>query len=258
MYFALTWPASASRAEIYEQYSGPRPSYVGDNAMSSDDREREKTMNALREAALSKSVFERQSACLTEDVLVSFADGRLGDAERFAATQHVSTCRHCQHELGSLVRALKDPDVERAARSGGRMRLRLAGMLVPLAAAAALIIVFVVPERQRSRVPEKVHRAPVLASGPAPVGVSPVGPVSRVVELQWSIVPNAETYRVTLFDADGRVLYETQANGTSTFLPDSLKFAPAQRYLWQVQARIGFNRWVASDLVEFRIVRSQP
>ena len=227
--------------------------------MSSDDQGLEKTMNALREAALRRSAFdERQSACLTEDLLVGFADGRLGDAELLASTPHLSTCRRCQHELASLVRALNDPDVVHAARSGWRNPLRVAGMLVPFAAAAGLIIALAIPAEQRSRTPETAHRAPVLAPGPEPVGVSPVGSVSRVFELRWSTVPDAETYRVTLFDADGRVLYEEEANGTSTTLPDSLGLAPAQRYLWQVQARIGFNRWVSSDLVEFRIVASPP
>jgi len=227
--------------------------------MSTNDQKHEMTMNALREAALTRSTTDyRQSACLTDDVLVAFADGRLRNAEVLASTPHLSSCRRCQHELASLVRALNDPDVARAVRAGERGRLRVAGMLFPLAAAAATIIVLVIRPEPQLPAPERQHRAPVLTPGGAPMAVSPVGPVSRVVDLRWSTVPHADVYLVTLFDTDGRVLFEAEADEPSMTLPDWVKLAPAQRYLWQVQARIGFDRWVSSDLVAFRLISPQP
>lgn len=216
-------------------------------------------MNAIREAALARSATKHsESTCLTDDSLAAFADGRLSDAELIAWTPHLSTCRRCQHELASLVRALSDPNIARAARAHEIRGRRLAGMMLPLAIAAAAVIAVVVrPERQVSA-PEARHRAPVLTPGEAPMGVSPVGAVSSAADLRWSTVPHADLYRVTLFDADGRTLFEGETQEPAMTLPDSLRLAPSHMYLWQVQARIGFDRWVSSDLVEFRLSPASP
>jgi hypothetical protein len=63
---------------------------------------------------------------------------------------------------------------------------------------------------------------------------------------------------VTLFDAQGEVLYETEVNDTTAALPDSVRLIPERPYLWKVQARTGWDRWSASDLVEFTIARGPP
>lgn len=227
--------------------------------MRTHDQRYEETMDALRAAALSRSATDYpQSKCLSDDVIASFAEGSLSDAGRRAWTPHLSTCRRCQHELASLVRALNDPQVANAAGAGKRGRLRVVGMTFPFVAAAAAVIALVISPDGQPSAPEIQHRAPVLTPGAAPAGVSPVGPVSAVFDLQWSTVPEAQVYRVTLFDADGRALLEAETDEPRMTLPDSLRLAPAQRYLWQVQARIGFDRWVSSDLVEFRVIPPRP
>ena len=66
-------------------------------------------------------------------------------------------------------------------------------------------------------------------------------------------VPEAELYRVTLFQADGRVLYEIEARDTSVVLPDSVRLMSGGSYLWKVEARTGWNRWSASRLFEFSV-----
>jgi hypothetical protein len=71
--------------------------------------------------------------------------------------------------------------------------------------------------------------------------------------LRWSAAAGADRYRVTLFDADGRVLYETEVGETVAPLPDSVAPGPGRPYLWKVEARTGFDRWSASDLVEFTV-----
>ncbi len=227
--------------------------------MTRNDHGDKVTMHALREAALIRPAPDhRQSECLKGELLVAFADGQMSDSELLVFTPHLSSCRRCQHELASLIRALNDPEVVRAAKRDERARFRLPRILFPLAVAAAAIVVIVVrPERQPPG-PDRQHRAPVLSPGAAPVVLSPVGAVSEAHDLRWTAVQGADSYVVTLFDADGRVLAEADAHETSMTLPDSLNLAPAQRYLWQVQARIGFNRWISSGLVEFRVISTQP
>src|SRR5438445_392982 len=67
-------------------------------------------------------------------------------------------------------------------------------------------------------------------------------------------VPGADRYHVTLFDAGGRVRYESQLADTVATLPDSVALVPGQPYLWSVEARIGWDRWTTSPLTAFSVV----
>jgi len=58
---------------------------------------------------------------------------------------------------------------------------------------------------------------------------------------------------VILFDAAGRVVYETQLTDTVATLPDSVTLAAGPPYLWKVEARAGWDRWWGSELVRFSI-----
>jgi hypothetical protein len=73
-------------------------------------------------------------------------------------------------------------------------------------------------------------------------------------DLRWSAVSGADRYRVTLFTADGQVLYEAETAETFMKLPESLRLAQDSSYHWKVRARTDFDRWVSSELVEFRVV----
>lgn len=216
--------------------------------------------NVLREAALTRPAIEHpESACMTDETLLAFAEGGLTDSDRLAWTPHLARCRRCQHEIASLVRALNDPDVIRAARVDRSYRsLSSATIMSVIAAAAAIMFVIALPRDHNWRTPPGQHREPVLTPALAPVIDGPIGTVSTVDALRWSAVPHADAYRVTLFDVDGRVLFEGDAVEPRLALPDSLKLVPEKRYLWQVQARIGFDRWVSSDLVEFRVISQSP
>jgi hypothetical protein len=81
-----------------------------------------------------------------------------------------------------------------------------------------------------------------------------MGDVRTVRALQWATVSGADRYRVTLFDATGRVVYEVQLGDTAAVVPDSVTLVPQQSYLWKVEARSGVERWTSSDLVEFRVI----
>lgn len=83
--------------------------------------------------------------------------------------------------------------------------------------------------------------------------MSPVGDVASAATLQWTLVAGADRYRVTLFNAAGAVLFEAQVTDTAVTLPDSVVIAQGRSYLWKVEARTGWDRWAASDLIEFRV-----
>ncbi len=65
-------------------------------------------------------------------------------------------------------------------------------------------------------------------------------------------MPDADRYRVTLFDASANLLFDVQTTDTSATLPDSLHIVPGRSYLWKVEARTAWDRWAASELIEFR------
>jgi putative zinc finger protein len=190
--------------------------------------------------------------CVGDDVLAAMAAGTLDAAERAQVLPHIAGCTHCRGAVASVARALADRAVAREVRaaSAGRWS-RVLRVAVPAAAAAAVLLL--VWPRPTDDV---THRAPPITAVPAPVPMSPVGVVAEVERLRWGSVPGADRYRVTLFDEAGRVLYEAEVGDTAAALPDSLILRSGARYLWKVEARVGFDRWAASGLVEFSVARS--
>jgi hypothetical protein len=193
--------------------------------------------------------------CLDDDVVAALAAGELAPAARAAFVPHVASCAYCRRRVASVARALADPAVAReitaAEAKGDRRRVR-PYVLVPIGMAAAAVLLFAVLPRFSNEV-QSPHRAPTITAAAAPVPESPVGAVTDAERLRWASVAGADRYRVTLFDASGGVVYETQLPDTVAALPDSLALVPGRSYLWKVEARTGWDRWVASELMEFSI-----
>lgn len=198
--------------------------------------------------------------CLDDDTVAALADGSLDPATRAAVLPHVAGCARCRTAVASVARALADPGLasEMASLAGTRRRrpLRLGWIALPLAAAAGLVLLLA-----RPWVPEDgglLHRAPTITATPAPLPVSPVGVVAEARRLVWMPAAGADRYRVTLFDREGVVVYETELVDTTAALPDSVIVAPGRLYLWKVEARTGIGRWTGSELVEFSLPPSSP
>jgi hypothetical protein len=197
----------------------------------------------------------RTPDCLDDDTVAALAAGTIDTAARVRALSHLATCPRCRHAVGSVARALADPavsrEIARADSAGGRRVWRIA-----LSAAAAAILIAIGLPRWVS---DGGHRAPPQPLGQVPTPVSPVGVVAEAPALRWAAVAGADRYRLTLFNAAGRVLYEAQTTDTTVTLPDSVDLIPGPTYLWLVEAQIALDRWSASDLVRFSITaRSRP
>ncbi len=190
--------------------------------------------------------------CLDDDTIGALAEGSLDAAARAAVLPHLVGCPRCRGAVASVARALADSAVAREVRSAeGAGRRRFYRIALPVAAAAALVLVLAWPRRGDERGP--LHRAPTITAPAAPVPTSPIGTVAGADILRWAAVAGADRYRVTLFDAGGRVLYEAQLADTVVALPDSIVLVPGRPYLWKVEARTGWDRWSASAVVEFSI-----
>lgn len=196
--------------------------------------------------------------CLDDDAVAAVADGSLDAAARAMILPHLATCARCRGAVASVARSLSDPEVAREVRAvDGARRRSLYRIAIP-AAAAAILLVLVMPRRTDDLDPQGTHRDPTITAVESPVPVAPSGVVDAVRTLRWRSVASADRYRVTLFDAGGTVLYEAQLTDTVAVLPDSTTLSPGQAYLWKVEARTGFDRWAPSGLVEFSIVRRAP
>jgi hypothetical protein len=189
--------------------------------------------------------------CLDDDIIAGLADGTLDPALRATVLPHLAGCVRCRTALASVTRALSEPTVTRAIVATERGPRRLYRIAVPLAAAAVLLLLLRSPSPQ-----DGGHRGGGLPGAPVPV--SPVGTVADVSVLVWRSVTGADAYRVTLFDAEGRVAYETRATDTAMSLPDSVVLVSGRPYLWKVEARTGFDRWITSELVEFSVAGHAP
>jgi anti-sigma factor RsiW len=187
--------------------------------------------------------------CLDDDTVAALAEGILDAARRQAVMPHLSRCPRCRAAVASVARALADPGIAReVATIQGIRRRGVYRIALPLAAAAALLLVFAWPRGRESG----GHRGqPPAATTPTPI--APVGVVASASPIQWTAVAGADRYRVTLSDTSGRLLYETRVTDTVVSLPDSIVLVPGRSYVWLVEARTGFDRWSTSRLVEFSI-----
>lgn len=189
--------------------------------------------------------------CLDDDTLAALADGTLDAAARAAVLPHLAGCARCRRAVGSVARALGDFGVAREVGAvEGAGRRRFYRVVLPLAAAATLLLVLAWPRLADDGRPG--HRGPPITAA-APVPVSPIGAVADASVLQWTSLAGADLYRITLAEASGRVLYETQVADTVAALPDSIVLVAGRSYVWLVEARTGFDRWSTSQLVEFSV-----
>jgi hypothetical protein len=194
--------------------------------------------------------------CLDDDTIAALADGTLDAAARTSVLPHLAACARCRGAVASVTRALAAPGVAReVAAIEGAGRRRFYRIAFPLAAAAVLLLVLAWPRQTDDGGPG--HRGPPVTAA-APVPVSPVGAVADASVLQWTALAGADRYRVTLFETGGRPVYEAELADTVATLPDSIGLVPGRSYVWMVEARIGFDRWSTSRLVEFSIVGGAP
>jgi anti-sigma factor RsiW len=194
------------------------------------------------------------SACPDADTLGALADGSLADPIRASVLPHLASCSRCRATVASIARLLADPAVAR--EMGSRRTATPIRRWLPLAipmAAAALLLVVLDPLGVSPPAPGDSHRASTIEHGAIPDAILPVGDVMSVRELRWGAVAGADRYRLTVFAPDGQVVYEVESNEAVASLPDSITLVPGRTYLWKVEARVGFDRWVSSPLVQFSL-----
>lgn len=190
------------------------------------------------------------AAHLHPHLVAGFLDGSLDASERAGAAEHLAGCRECRDELADVSRILT------------KQRPRRLRWMVPAAgaaaAAAAVIVVLVGPRMLGPSGDQDRTRDPALTTTMAPQPIEPLGSVTRSDSIRWSSVPGALRYRLTVFAADGEVVWQTTPPDTAIGVPDSLDLETSAQYYWQVKAETGHGRWVESELVPFVVLPQGP
>jgi len=191
--------------------------------------------------------------CLDEMTIAELAEGVAGEEVRAAAAQHLVTCASCRSQLTELRAALNDASMVAALPRGGATRRLRFAFVGTAGLVAAAVLVFAIgrnTSRSESDAPLRDETGALVVP---PIAVAPVDIVSGTPVFRWSSVPRANRYRVKVFEPDGVVVWETQTSDTTAVPPSPITLRRATRYLWKVEARTDFDRWVGSTLTEFQI-----
>jgi len=178
-----------------------------------------------------------------DGAVARYLDGIVDAEERDRIEDHLAECDACRAKLGELMHILAT-----------RPRRRWMPLVPVLAAAAAVLVILW--SGNLNRADHAVTRDPALTETLAPVPLLPIGLVAQIDSIRWSAVPGAARYRLNLFTADGRVLWQAGLTDTVVALPDSVVLAPHATYYWQIKAKTDYGRWVESELAAFTV--SEP
>lgn len=185
---------------------------------------------------------------LTGGEVAGYLEGTLPRSDRRRVEAHLAACDECSSELIEVAQLLRTQPKRRTRRG---LWYATAG----IAAAAGLLLILYQPANLPTASSD--YREPVVTTTVGPVIITPRG-ATEARTVVWTAVPHAERYRLTLFDATGTVIWESQVSDTFATLPTTIDLRPRASYFWQVEAQTGWNRWVRSDLVEFTVTSPRP
>lgn len=185
---------------------------------------------------------------LTAGTVAAYVDGRLDAASRVAAESHLAACAGCRAELME-VSAL----VDRApARLPGAPRALWVGA-VSVAAAAVLLVAVLPGARRTDPAHAPVERASSADEAPRVRIVSPAAaqaPAAAPVQFIWHSQPGA-TYRVTITDASGAVVWSTATADTVATISNPGALRSGAQYNWFVDALLPDGSAITSGVTRF-------
>ena len=197
-------------------------------------------------AALERS--EETPGCLDEAAVADFVEGRLDPEARRPIVSHLLTCARCRSVVRATGRLLADAGVATEIRPRRWRR-----WLLPLGLAAAAAVVLLIWPRTEETGLSPTPRGPAPGPSAGPALIAPRTSVERLDRFVWSSMPRVDRYRLRLYDAEGSLLWMIETADTIVALPDSVVLSPRGTYFWKVEAEIEWQRWAASDLVQFQL-----
>ena len=173
--------------------------------------------------------------------VASYLDRTLAPDEQARVESHLADCADCRREL-----------IEVSRLRHARFRSRW-WVIVPALAAAAAALLFVI------RSPDRPATEPVLRDGGEPaltVGLVAPGD-SAVIPLSptftWRSAATRASYRLTLSDERGDVVWRTTSPDTSEHPPNNVSLRTGRTYFWYVDALFPDGRSVTSGVRRFTV-----
>lgn len=212
--------------------------------------------------------------CPSVTVLAGLADGTLEPAMRAAVESHVADCDPCVERLGALVRLARTHPPEVPAELRARVELpalvpesppaRSSRPALALAAAACLSLGgwFLVHQfSPGTPIPPSVQDDVVRGAGTH--GGTPVvrrpGAGERLaggpVRIEWQPADSAIAYTVRVVRDDGGLLWEHQAGGTTTIVPESVALPTEVPLYLSLTALLPDGRTSRAPSVRFEIAQ---
>jgi hypothetical protein len=234
-----------------------RPEQVSISAHASECAECRAKVNQLRDSvgALHAETGSIPSAeHVSDDTIALLADGETSSIASDDIV-HVADCAECRSRLSTVSGILEDDSVKSELRALEPMlpRRRSSRTILPyvggLAAAAAAAIVLLGPMRARNT--EPVHRETAITTTAAPRILSPARLSLPGDSLRWTSLPQADLYRIRIWDTEGTVVSTVDTRDTTVAVPSEIQ--EGVQYMWEIKARTGWDRWVSSDLVELTL-----
>jgi len=160
--------------------NGPGTKHQGQRTKSlQSDSDRDRTVERLlRQSLKARAGSVAHGPCLDAETIAAWADEALAGEELVAAEAHASDCSRCQAMLAAIARTTASAAVHNAREDGApafqasgpaKTRWRSGwriGWLVPLTAAAAALVLWIVVPRDEAR--RSVEQAPARARADAP------------------------------------------------------------------------------------------
>jgi hypothetical protein len=181
----------------------------------------------------------------------AYLDRTLSEGDRERVEAHLADCNECRQEVVDLYRLIRSHSPQR----------HVVRWVIAAGVAATLAITLALP-RGPERGPlgnptEQIERgAPAEESSRlsawAPAGPSPVDRDSLTIS--WGAAQGSGVqYRVTLSDADGRVLWTASTSDTILRPPPSLTLPGGRTYYWYTDALLPDGRSLTTGVQEFRM-----
>ena len=166
---------------------------------------------------------------LSSEALAGYLDDDLPGEEQRQVELHLASCPECREELAE-VRGIQL-----------RHRRQWARLLVPAAAAAAVLLAIALPRQATTPSDIRSGRNDELPLGivsPAPSAEISRGPITFI----WRSAGPDASYAFTLQEADGSVVWTSTVADTVTVSPDSVTFTPGLTRFWFVDALLPDGR----------------
>jgi len=181
--------------------------------------------------------------------VAAYLDLKLSADDRSRVEVHLAECAECRRELVEVRRVL-----------GNLPRFRRWHLLVPAAAAAAaLFVILGPPERDRRPAPVGRERGPRGTERAALIAVVEPGVGAAVapgpVVFTWRGVGTGATYRLTVTDERGDVVWSANTADTMATLPARIGLERGRRYAWYLDALLPDGRSVTSGVRAFVVAR---